>query len=128
MRISGWSSDVCSSDLEADHRQQQDKKDPQNLTACAGAGAEHVHDGPDVEGQDDKAEDTADFEIHDPSPARCRYVARTTLKAGSCSGGGTREPGSCRNPSRWINSNGSAQSSEKEIGKASCRERVGKYV
>src|SRR3546814_673994 len=68
-------------DDQADHRQQEHQQDPQHLAAGAGAGAEDVDDGPDVEGQDDEAEDAADFNVHGRSPASLTLLREPLLGA-----------------------------------------------
>src|SRR5690606_9822316 len=75
-------------DDEPDDGHQQHQQDPQHLAADAGAGAEDIDDGPDVERKNNKPEDTADLEIHDESPVSNNAALKQPkgLRAGRLAG------------------------------------------
>src|SRR3546814_13274270 len=106
MRISDWSSDVCSSDLGRDRR--AGRPLPVALLAAhpeaGGRGGHRAPGGAAEPGEDERRGDG--LRRHPHQPAR-RQVAGAVRRADDADSGGGRTL---------------------QIGRASCRERGGKYV
>jgi hypothetical protein len=66
-------------DDQANDRQQQNQKNPQQLADIAGAGLEYVDNGPDVGGQDQQTEQAPYLNIHIALPLLLLTLVVLTL-------------------------------------------------